>query len=186
MWRHHPQENYIINFIPVGLRNYSMLIELTFLLTCLIMCLSLSKADFLHSYSFKATEVTLSSKPSMSFVVFYSVQEKLLWSSEPPGSMVPTGTQCTIWRRTTGCWSTPRTGSGAWDASACTPRMVWLTTRPTLGRGSPRTWWKSSVTCTTRWEGYGHYVFFFYLLLSTDANMYVVGIEQDKHSICMW
>lgn len=158
VWCRHPEENYIITCIPADLSNYSLLIELTFLLNCLIMCLYRNTA----TVSFRATEVTLSSKPSMPFffklslslLFFFFLQEKLLWSLEPPGSMVPMGTQCTIWRRTMGCWSTPQTGSGAWDASACTPRMVWLTTRPTPGRGSPRTWWKSSVTCTTRWEGF--------------------------------
>lgn len=82
---------------------------------------------------------------------FSVLQEKQLWSLALPGSMVPMGTQYTTWRRTTGCLNTPQMGRGAWDASACTPRTVWLTTRPMSGRGSPRTWWKSSVTCTMRW-----------------------------------
>lgn len=81
---------------------------------------------------------------------FSVLQEKQLWSLALPGSMVPMGTQYTTWRRTTGCLNTPQMGRGAWDASACTPRTVWLTTRPMSGRGSPRTWWKSSVTCTMR------------------------------------
>lgn len=74
------------------------------------------------------------------------------WSLEPPGSMVPMGTQCTTWQWKMGCWSIPPMRRGAWDASACSLRMAWLIIRPTLGRGSPKTWWRSSVTCTTRWR----------------------------------
>lgn len=82
---------------------------------------------------------------------FSYCQEKLLWSLEPPGSMGPMGTRSTTWQRKTGCWSTPLMGRGALGASAYSPRMAWPTTRPAPGRGSPKTWWRSSVISTTRW-----------------------------------
>lgn len=93
--------------------------------------------------------VTQLAHPS-EFYIFHC-QEKQLWSLEPPGSMEPMGTRSTTWQRRTGCWSTPLMGRGAWDASACSLRTAWLTTRPAPEQGSPKTWWRSSVICTTRW-----------------------------------
>lgn len=69
--------------------------------------------------------------------------------------MALTGTPSTTWLRITGFWSTPRRTSAAWAASAFTPRTVWPITRPAVAGVSPRTWWRSSVICTTRYEGSG-------------------------------
>lgn len=114
--------------------------------------LCLNKAD-LHTIKQSCIEFE---KPCSSVLLFPNLQKNQFWSSEPLGSMAPTGTRCTTWRRRTGCWSTPRTRRGVWPASACSPKKVCLITRPTLGRGSPSTWWRSSGTCTMRWGAARH------------------------------